>query len=889
MSASEFLLKTTPPRIARAALERIPLKRAWADALDRTALVVVAPAGFGKTTLLAQGRRAWLKRNALVAWLTADPRDEPARFTLAVLHAMRAASGKAGFEIMASQYAGGSEHHLEALTTLLREIVRLATEVVLVVDDAERLPPSTVTETLQYLLRNAPHNFHVAIGSRVPLSLGTSDLVAKGNLANLEARDLRLELSESIAILAGRFGPRLSVDDCARLHDAVDGWPLGLQLAAATIEREADLGAAIDALSARHGDIERYFFELLLTRVPAMTADFLVRVSILGHLNADLCEAVTGCATADAYLSKLMVETPILVQAGLEDWVRPHPLARDFLMQRFERLPIDEQRDLHRRASRWFADHERFHEAACHALEAGDEAVAYGHAARALWTLTIQGQLLEAKDWLEQIPREVMAADVDLRLVRAWIMAIGEHNAQALAVAMVVLADTKTNAHRRFVAARAASTAVAYGDRLGLLPGILAAWRESAPETSQSDPIQAMAYSNGLAFSALHAGDTQRVRQLLAQLPANVDKDSLRLPVAHRLLIIGLSHLWDGNASLAEATLRPALANAERIAGRRGMVACFHAAVVAAAVLEMGEPAVARAMLANRLDIIERVGPPDVILLAYRTLAYADLADGDERRALDLFDGLASFARQRGLPRLALHAHVERVRIHALSGRIETADRCLRQAKALDGEFAADAFALFRPLYELTIAIGSSYVSLARDDTDESARHLDNADRLANAMHRGRDIVTVKTLRAVVAYRRHDPIAASLLAEAMSLAALGGYERVLADTHPLATRIAAGPRPAVHGRGLPSTSGRAPRPESADGNGMASRGGLLTGKEAEILGLLDRGLSNKHIARAMEISDETVKWHVKNLFVKLDAGTRQHAVGRARLLGLLAD
>jgi len=313
------------------------------------------------------------------------------------------------------------------------------------------------------------------------------------------------------------------------------------------------------------------------------------------------------------------------------------------------------------------------------------------------------------------------------------------------------------------------------------------------------------------------------------------------------------------------------------------MVACFHAAVVAAALVEQGESAAARAMLANRLDIIERVSPPDIILLAYRTLAYAAQAEGEEPRALDLYDGLAALAAQRRLPRLALHAHAERVRMHALSGRIETADRFLMEIDALDVEFDDEAFAVFRPLYELTIAIASTYASLAKDDLEESTRQLEIADRLANALRRGRDIVSVKILRAIVAYRRKESSTGPLLAEAMSLAAIGGCKRVLADTHPLAARI-------VGALEYPAVPDRALRIEieSEDVGRIASRGGLLTGKEAEILGLLPSGLSNKRIARAMEISEETVKWHVKNLFFKLDANTRQHAVRRARLLGLLA-
>src|SRR5690349_4905437 len=103
MSEPEFILKATPPRVPRMALERDRLARFWTDVCDRTAIAVVAPAGFGKTTLLAQWRRRWLEQGALVAWLSVDDKDEPERFTLALLHALRVASGRPSFETYAGQ------------------------------------------------------------------------------------------------------------------------------------------------------------------------------------------------------------------------------------------------------------------------------------------------------------------------------------------------------------------------------------------------------------------------------------------------------------------------------------------------------------------------------------------------------------------------------------------------------------------------------------------------------------------------------------------------------------------------------------------------------------------------------------------------------------------
>jgi LuxR family maltose regulon positive regulatory protein len=146
--------------------------------------------------------------------------------------------------------------------------------------------------------------------------------------------------------------------------------------------------------------------------------------------------------------------------------------------------------------------------------------------------------------------------------------------------------------------------------------------------------------------------------------------------------------------------------------------------------------------------------------------------------------------------------------------------------------------------------------------------------------------LTVEDMRAVVAHRRRDHEAQHRLAEERSLRRIGGSDRLLAETHPLAVQLAT--ELEANGTTPQEPVVAAATPRRTEQRRTALRGGLLTLKEAEILALLDKGMSNKSIARAMEISHETVKWHVKNLSLKLAAGTRQHAVDRARMLGLLA-
>lgn len=887
MLEPEFILKTTPPRLPRTALERNRLSRIWDIVCDRTAIVVFAPPGFGKTTLLAQWRRRWLAQGALVAWLTSDRHDDPARFNLALLHAIRTASGRSSLDTSATDDAANTDHGIDTLTGLLAEIASLGKQTVLIVDDAERLPEVS-RQSLAYLLYNAPPNLHVVIGSRVPLSLHTSELAAKGNVAILKVEDLRLQLEESMAILEKRFGSRLSLDECVRLHEATEGWPIGLQLAVATIEPESDLSAAINSLSGRHGDIERYFIESLFSRLSPAVADFLTRIAILDRMSAQMCEAVTGCAAAAAYLDQLMLDTPILIVAELQDWFRLHPLMRDFLLSRFEQLPVAEQKELHERACRWFADQKRFPEAASHALAAGDEALAHDYAVRSLWTLRTQGKFAEAQAWINRIPPENIANDVNLRLIAAWVIALGERNAEAFKVAQEILADPATDAPTQFIAALVASSATGYSDHLGLVSGLFARWPEFPADCTE--PVCALAYRNGMANLEMHSGHTDVARRILTEIPVDAEDDSAMLALSYRTMLLGLTHLWDSDAYQTEAILRPALIQAERVAGRRSMVASMFAAVLAAALHERDQPAAAQALLANRLDVIERTGFPDAILLTYRTLTYVALSQNDERRALNLLDSLGALGERRRLPRLTLHSLTEQIRIYALRSCTETVDRLMQQLDQLAGAFEQQEFLPYLRQYRLAAAIAKTHAALAQHDVDAAEQHLQAADLFANQLHRRRDALTVKVLRAVLARQRNATHAMSLLTEALSLATIGGNARLLADTHPLAVQMGIGLHTATTGLRLVRTSqpvSEPPTPSAATNRTAQLRCGPLTPKEAEVLSLLNNGMSNKLIARAMDISDETVKWHLKNLFLKLSAGTRKHVVDRARLLGLV--
>jgi LuxR family maltose regulon positive regulatory protein len=203
-------------------------------------------------------------------------------------------------------------------------------------------------------------------------------------------------------------------------------------------------------------------------------------------------------------------------------------------------------------------------------------------------------------------------------------------------------------------------------------------------------------------------------------------------------------------------------------------------------------------------------------------------------------------------------------------GHGETAASLLADLKAMAPTFSLPEYQPFRAEHDVRCAIGSVYVALANFDGDAAERELAQAAELA--ADRPRDALTVKVLAAVAARARRSDRALPLLNEALSLAAMRGCMRLAEDTHPVAVAM----RDELAGQPAPPATKPVTRAVPA-----IATGGLLTPKEAEVLRLVAAGHSNKHIANAMNISDETVKWHLKNLFSKLSAGTRRHAVDRA--------
>ena len=382
------------------------------DLLSRgaeTALTLVsAPAGFGKTSLLADWLATAGADGRAAAWLSLDQRDnDPALFWTYLVAALKTAVPGLG---------GSAPPLLESppppmevvLATLLNDLGGVSNDVVLVLDDYHVIDARDVLDGMAFLLEHLPPQLHLVIASRADPALPLARLRGRGELVEIRATDLRFTPEEAAAYLNGVMGLGLTAEDVTALEGRTEGWIAALQLAALSIRGRDDVAGFIAGFAGDDRYIVDYLVEEVLQRQSDHVRHFLLQTSILDRLSGPLCDAVTGRDGGKAMLEALDRGNLFLVP--LDDrrqWYRYHQLFADVLQahlldERPEDLP-----DLHRRASGWYEQNGEPSEAIRHALAAEDFERAADLVELASPATLQYRQDVTLRRWLEALPEEV--------------------------------------------------------------------------------------------------------------------------------------------------------------------------------------------------------------------------------------------------------------------------------------------------------------------------------------------------------------------------------------------------------------------------------------------------------------------------------------------------
>jgi ATP/maltotriose-dependent transcriptional regulator MalT len=876
-----------------------------ARALGGGLVLVCAPAGFGKTALLAD----WLRSGGRpVAWLSLDVGDnDPVRFWRHVVAALDRA--RPGISERIAPLLGPPASSFEGLVTaLINELAALPgeNEIVLVLDDYHLVDTRQVHASLTFLLEHLPPGLHLVLASRSDPPLPLARLRARGQLAELRTDDLRFTPEEAAALLREAAGPGLPDAAVAALAARTEGWAAGLQLAALSLRGRSDIAGFVAAFSGTHRYILDYLTGEVLDGQPEQVREFLLETSVLERLSGGLCDAVTGRDDGQAMLEQVEQAGLFLVPLDeVRGWWRYHHLFADLLRARLQAEQPGRVAALHRAAAAWYDEHGLADDAVGHALAAGDTAWAARLIERHFdTTLYLRSEGATAQRWLAALPAELVQTRPRLLLAQVLVAAtLGRAEAMEppLDAAERALAAAAPAADEPFEpsAGPAASMLVNIPALIAVHHSFLAQLRGDAEGTA-AFASQALTELDGgerllsaIAHGLLAAADWLRGRLADAEqaFVSSIAGWQAGQPISWGIYQLGQVQRAQGRLDAAAETYRKTL-DIAAVSGRPPAGPAY---------VGLGEVSYQRNELDSALrQVTEGIALcrqflyPAPLGTGLVTLAWIRQAQGDPGGALEAMDDAGRAALGPSVTDLLNPVPAQRARLLLAQGDVSAAARWTRERGLGPGD---------EPGYPCE----REYLVLARVLLAQglAAQALPLLKRmLAAAAAQGRtgSAIEIGALRALAqaACGDHDA-AVDALARALALGCPQGYVRVFVDEgapmRALLARLSAAQRDqraAARGvnagylAALVRACGRAdavpPRSRAAAPPGMAEP---LTGRELEVLRLLAAGSSNQRIARELFVALDTVKKHVTHVLAKLGAANRTEAAARARQLGLI--
>ncbi|MGH8788274.1 MAG: LuxR C-terminal-related transcriptional regulator [Cupriavidus necator] len=910
--------RTVPPPMPCCVVGRPSLDAQLLDARHRRCFVLQGPTGCGKSTAVLAWAQALGPLGFDVAWFTLSRGDNDLmRFLDGLLTTLSQVNPAITQEAM---LLAGRERDPDAfehlVVTLVRCIADHRRELLLVLDDLHDLSDSRAIAVLQWMLDYAPPNLHLVFASRSAVPLSLARLRAQAMALELDLRDLRFSAEESEELLQGLVGS-ISPKDARSLHELADGWVLGLQLLAAEWNaRKTPDGAtpSMDGFKRVHvqdADAFSDFFEReVLSRLSHAEMDFLTSTSICDRFTASLSAALVGRPEAVGEVVSLLTHLErdslfVISQHGVghETWYYLHPLLRQALLRRLTQRSESEQRRVHACAWKWFRDHDHFEEAVGHAVTAGESAAAADLVERVAYRLRGQGDIRTLIRLVRQLPAEEIKSRIGLRLweIRLQIYARDLEGATASIGKLQVEYPGRQNPERFATALVRASLAVQRDQAdevLPMLPEML-----DGPHQTDADSIASR--NNLLTWLYIQQGDYARARQVQLDAPKLVVDGMPLMGGAGGSLqgrcLAGLSYALEGQMAQAERVYRDVLHEAEHYGGPCSGPGFLAAALLGEVLYEINDTRGALELLEGRVDVLERISIPDSVLRVMIVLSRAHWIAQRDLEAFAYLERLEDYASRLGLGRLLAHSVAEQVHRHLQRGDFEAARSGLER---LEGMPEAQVKIVCGQPGEVVVASTLARIDwcMTHGDLGKAAMQIEALAVMCEARNDRRTIVLLLMRWAVVDWRLGDSAAAMRrVQEALRMGHRLELVRTLLDADPAVLEMldqvtkgmALDPVLSFYLDRLRAaeeavrTVGISPRPTAtmAAPGTAACRFEMLSEREVDVVRYLAQALPNKKIARNLGVSPETVKWHFKNIFSKLNVTSRDEALARLRDLG----
>lgn len=870
-------------------------------------ILISAPVGFGKTTLISE----WLNSNNIpTAWLSLDKGDNDlSRFQTYLVAALKTIAPNIGENVMTILQSNQLPAIESILTLLLNDLANVPKHFVLVLDDYHLIEAKSVNDAVIFLLEHLPSQMRLIITTREDPNLPLARLRARGQLTELRATDLRFTLDEASDFLGEVMGLNLTVEAITALEERTEGWIAGLQLAALSLQGRKDISGFIQSFAGSHRYIVDYLVEEVLANQPENVRDFLTKSSILNRFNGELCDAVTGQATGSEMIQALVRGNFFLIP--LDDqrqWYRYHHLFADVLRLHLKTEQSQYVASLHQRASDWYEQNGWLAEAVHHALSGRD----FERAARLIETTSpdMRRTRQEATllGWFKALPdviyhnRPVLnieyigallstgeTKNVETRLQDAerWLQDNPNANPSS---AMTVINQQEFYRLPGWIALYRAGLSLV----LGNVPDTVTYARQVLDFISEDDHLLHGAASAILGLTAWSSGDLELAYQSYADGMAHLKKAG------------NISDVVGGSLGLADIRITQGrLREAVRVYERALELAIQHGnpQMRGTADMYVGLSEINRQY--NKLHLTEQYllkakvqgdynGFPQNPYRWHIAMAHLHQAKGDFDEALDLLQEAEQLYVSDFYPNVRPVAGMK-TRILIAQGKLDDAFSWVRE----QGLSVDDELGYLREFEHITLA----RVLLAQYQFNPDVVSLTEAmnflERLLKEAEDGRrtgSMIEILVLQAL-AYQMHSDISNALIAleHALKLAEPEGYIRVFMDE---GSNMESLLHEAAELKIMPDYATRlldafhehqtvTYEPHIATMLPSQDLIEPLSQRELEVLRLFKTDLSGPEIARELVIGLSTVRTHTKSIYSKLNVNNRRSAVTRATELKLI--
>lgn len=856
--------KLAPPRRSRHTLSRPRLEQLIEQIGETTLALVKAPPGFGKTTLISAWADTARAAGARVAWLTLDQHDDDVDrllqyMTASVRRALQAPS------VTLQTLALVPREQL--ISQLLEDVQNHEAPCYMFLDDCHCVPPAILEAAVEPLVRYAPDNLHLILSGRSDLPASLSQSLYGDEALLLGSNQLRFTLEETFELIADDGA--LQHGDAHTLQQSTDGWIAGLRARQLMLRQTPQ--AVIPA-----GQGVSDVFDNLLVQLPAPLLEQLLCLSVVEQFSATLAGEL--CPGTDGQALILLLEQQQLFINALDEagtWYSLHPLFREHLLRHLRTRPGEEQQALIR-AAHWFAGEKMWAHAVRCALAAGEEQDALRWISECAMRLVEHGDFVQLLDWQRRLHDRLIEAPATLQLALAWafgLAMLSGHSLQLIEAARRELDQEleQTELKWECLALRAMLLALADKSNAG---ASLA--RECLPHLA-SRPWICNVLLNVIGFGDMQACDWQAFYSLPPTLPMPHKSQRYLVTLAYRHCLVALGETNQGRLVQAATLLQEAIRQATPGMGTvdphaspvlRGLPVSLLSYIR----YQQGRHKEARLLNLESLGIIKQVGFLDCVTRAIITACRLDIWQGHPLAARALMDEAEALAQSRGWPRLSAHILLERARLALLEHNVSEANACWQQLKQrLQTHSDIDAGQSLVLLLQLWIASTEGLTQLPEcESLQEQVQIL----RTSNAS------IHLSELLIALAVLQEEEHACATLLEVSQLVEQSGASQVVLD-YPNQARLTAQlasccSYPALTKQQRVQLTTLLGMLQS-DVQRLSELTDELTSKELQILTLVADGKSNKEIAKQLNVAPETIKSHMKNIFLKLGVSSRTQA------------